>query len=146
MNDLITETVALVRDRLDEARIVVQLELAAQLPVVAAHRGQLQQVVLNVITNAVDAMRAVTDRPRILSLQSRTFEPCNVAISVQDSGAGIDPKNIDRIFDAFFTTKDSGMGLGLALCRSIVEAHGGTLTASAGAPHGAVFQIILPAR
>lgn len=143
-NDLIQETIAIASGELEAARVDVQLELAGHLPLISAHRGQLQQVVLNIVTNAADAMRTIDDRPRVLRVRSMASEPKGVAVSVQDSGAGIDPKNIDRIFDAFFTTKTNGMGMGLAICRSIVEAHGGNLSVSQGVPHGSVFHIVLP--
>lgn len=141
IGELIRETIALVRDDLEAAGIVVQLELAAQLPVILAHRGQLQQVILNVITNAADAMRAVTDRGRVLTVRCGS-EANNVAVSVQDSGTGIDPKDIERIFDPFFTTKTTGMGIGLAICRMIIQAHGGRLSALPAIPHGSVFRIV----
>ena len=143
-NELIRETIALASNELEAARVVVDLELHEQLPLISAHRGQLQQVVLNIITNAADAMRAIDDRARVLRVRSRSFDSNGVAVSVQDSGTGIDPKNIDRVFDAFFTTKTNGMGMGLAICRSIVEAHGGNLSVSQGVPHGSVFHIVLP--
>jgi C4-dicarboxylate-specific signal transduction histidine kinase len=144
IDELIRETVALVRDDLEAAAIVVQLELPAQLPVISAHRGQLQQVILNVVTNAADAMRAVTDRRRVLTVKC-VSEADSIAVSVQDSGTGIDPKDIERIFDPFFTTKTTGMGIGLAICRMIIQAHGGRLSASPAVPHGSVFRIVLPA-
>jgi signal transduction histidine kinase len=109
-----------------------------------ADRVQLQQVLLNLITNAAEAMVSVTDRARLLVVTSGTDEAGDVRITVEDSGPGIDPKDIDRIFHAFFTTKSHGMGMGLAICRSIIEAHGGRLWASSGNPHGAVFQVHLP--
>ena len=143
-NELIRETIALASNELEAARVVVDLELHEQLPLISAHRGQLQQVVLNIITNAADAMRAIDDRARVLRVRSRSFDSNGVAVSVQDSGTGIDPKNIDRVFDAFFTTKTNGMGMGLAICRSIVEAHGGNLSVSQGVPYGSVFHIVLP--
>ncbi len=143
-NELIRETIALASNELEAARVVVDLELHEQLPLISAHRGQLQQVVLNIITNAADAMRTIDDRARVLRVRSRSFDLNGVAVSVQDSGTGIDPKNIDRVFDAFFTTKTNGTGMGLAICRSIVEAHGGNLSVSQGVPHGSVFHIVLP--
>jgi len=143
-NELIRETVAIANNELEAAHVAVELELAGELPRVSAHRGQLQQVVLNIITNAAEAMRTVDDRARVLRVRSRPFDSNGVAVSVQDSGAGIDPKNIDHVFDAFFTTKANGMGMGLAICRSIVEAHGGNLSVSPGVPHGSVFHIVLP--
>ena len=143
-NELIRETVAIANNELEAAHVAVELELAGVLPRISAHRGQLQQVVLNIITNAAEAMRTVDDRARVLRVRSRPFDSNGVAVSVQDSGAGIDPKNIDHVFDAFFTTKANGMGMGLAICRSIVEAHGGNLSVSPGVPHGSVFHIVLP--
>ena len=143
-NELIRETIAIASNELETARVVVELELAEQLSLISAHRGQLQQVVLNIITNAADAMRTIDDRARVLRVRSGCFDSNKVAVSVHDTGTGIDPKNIDYVFDAFFTTKTNGMGMGVAICRSIVEAHGGNLSVSPGAPHGSVFHIVLP--
>src|SRR5262245_47664084 len=143
-NELIRETIAIATGELDAARITTELELADRLPLIPVHKGQIQQVVLNIVTNAVDSMRGIEGRARMLRVRSRPYDSNGVAVSVQDSGPGIDPKNIDRIFDAFFTTKSSGMGMGLAICRSIVEAHGGNLSVSKGIPHGSVFHIVLP--
>jgi PAS domain S-box-containing protein len=143
-NELIRETIAIASNELETARVVVELELAEQLPLISAHRGQLQQVVLNIITNAADAMRTIDDRARVLRVRFRCFDSNKVAVSVHDTGTGIDPKNIDHVFDAFFTTESNGMGMGLAICRSIVEAHGGNLSVSPGVPHGSVFHIVLP--
>jgi PAS domain S-box-containing protein len=144
VNELICEAIALVQGELDVAGIAVQLELDAQRPSLAAHKGQLQQVILNLVLNAIDAMRAVTERARVLTVRSDVAVPGSVTLSVQDSGIGIDSAHIDRIFDHFFTTKTDGMGMGLAICRLIVEAHGGTLSAAQGVPHGSIFSIILP--
>ena len=143
-NDLIRETIAMANGDLDASRVVVDLELADKLPPITAHKGQLQQVILNIVTNAIDSMRAIDDRGRLMRVRSRPFDTNGVAVSVQDSGTGIDPQNVNRIFDAFFSTKTNGMGMGLAICRSIVEAHGGRLSVSAGVPHGSVFHIVLP--
>jgi signal transduction histidine kinase len=144
MNELIRETVELARGELDAAQITVQLELTHQLPPISAHRIQLQQVLMNLLTNAADAMRAVTDRSRVLRVETRPLESRGIEVMVEDSGTGITPENLARIFDAFFTTKSNGMGMGLAICRSIVEAHGGNLSVSPGTPHGSVFCITLP--
>jgi signal transduction histidine kinase len=144
MNELIRETIALARSELEAARISVQLELDPKLTLISVRRGQLQQVVLNLVTNATDAMRAVTDRARLLKLESMPLASSGLEVNVKDSGTGIEPENIDRIFEPFFTTKSNGMGMGLAICRSIIEEHGGTLTVSAGMPHGAIFRIVLP--
>jgi PAS domain S-box-containing protein len=144
-NELIKESIALVSADLEEAKIAIQLELAEGLPLISAHRGQLQQVMLNLVTNATDAMRHVEDRARLLRVKSETPGSRGIAISVQDNGTGIKPNDIDRIFNAFFTTKRNGMGMGLAICRLIVEAHSGTLSVVPSISDGSVFQIILPA-
>jgi PAS domain S-box-containing protein len=144
-NELIRESIALLHAELEAANITIQLELAEQLSLISAHKGQLEQVMLNLITNAADAMRSINDGTRLLRVKSEAVGSTGVAISVRDNGPGIDPKNIDRIFDTFFTTKSDGMGLGLAICRSIIEAHGGTLSVSPGLSQGAVFHINLPA-
>jgi C4-dicarboxylate-specific signal transduction histidine kinase len=143
-NELIRESIAILRGELDAAKIIAQLELAKEVPLVSADSGQLQQVLLNLITNAADAMRGITDRARVLKLTSRALESNAVAVSIEDTGPGVDPGHIDRIFQAFFTTKPNGMGLGLAICQSIVESHGGTMTVGANMPHGSVFRINLP--
>jgi C4-dicarboxylate-specific signal transduction histidine kinase len=140
-NELIKDTIALVSAELEAAKVVVQLELTEQLSTISAHKGQLQQVILNLISNAADAMRGVQDRAKLLRVQSEASETTGVAISVHDNGAGIDPKDVDRVFDAFFTTKSNGMGMGLAICRSIIEAHGGTLSVSPGISHGRFFAL-----
>ena len=142
-NELIRETIAMASDELEAAKIDVQLELG-ELPMIPAHRGQLQQVVLNILTNAAESMRNIDDRARTLRVRSKPFDSTGVALSVQDYGTGIDQEHAARIFDAFFTTKTNGMGMGLAICRSIVEAHGGTLSVSPGVPYGSVFHIVLP--
>jgi signal transduction histidine kinase len=144
LNELVRETVALAHGDADAAKVLFRLALAAELPTISAHRVQLQQVVLNLVNNAIDAMRDVADRPRELQIESRLVEPRGIEITVKDCGGGIEPDDIDRIFDPFFTTKPNGLGMGLSICRSIVEAHGGALTAAAARPHGATFQIVLP--
>jgi signal transduction histidine kinase len=112
---------------------------------VNADRVQLQQVLVNLITNAIDAMAEKKKWPRILRIKSAVREPGGVLISVADTGKGIDPKIVDRIFNPLFTTKSNGMGMGLAICRSIIEGHDGRLQVSAGPEGGAVFQFVLPA-
>jgi PAS domain S-box-containing protein len=143
VNDLVREVLSLVRGELDSRRVTVAAELG-QLPPVTADRAQLQQVILNLIANALDAMGAISDRPRVLRLRSERCEPGKIMVTVHDSGPGIEKKNIHRIFEPFFTTKANGTGMGLAICRSVVESHGGKLMASHGHPYGAVFQIVLP--
>jgi PAS domain S-box-containing protein len=143
-NALIRETLAILRGELEAARISADLDLAPRLPLVSAHRGQLQQVILNLVNNAADAMRGVTDRRRVLSVTTRAVGPEGISVLVQDTGPGIAPGDANRIFDAFYTTKPNGMGMGLSICKSIVEAHGGRLSVSSQAPHGAIFRFVLP--
>jgi signal transduction histidine kinase len=107
-------------------------------------RVQLQQVMINLVMNGIEAMRSVTDRPRQLAIRSRQDETQQVLLSVTDCGVGIAAENADRLFSPFFTTKAGGMGMGLSICRSIMEAHGGRLWATANIPHGATFQFTLP--
>ena len=144
VNQLIQEVLGLMQGELQNQRVSLQTELEAQPIQVLGDRVQLQQVILNLITNAIDAMGSVTEHPRVLRVRSETNESDAVVVTVEDSGAGIDPKSTDRIFDTFYTTKSHGMGIGLAICRSIIEAHGGRISASPGNPHGAVFQVVLP--
>jgi signal transduction histidine kinase len=144
VNELIREVLRLVHGELRNGRISVSTELSNELPNVPANRVQLQLVIRNLITNAVEAMSSVTDRERVLHVRSEMIEPHGVLVAVADSGTGIDPESMKRIFDAFFSTKSHGMGMGLSICRSIVEAHGGQLSASSTHPHGSIFQIIFP--
>src|SRR5262249_20268570 len=125
-------------------QVAVKTDFDHDLLPVRADRVQLQQVVLNLITNAVEAMSTVEGPPRLLTVSTRPHERDGVLIRVQDSGPGIDPGGLERIFDAFFSTKSSGMGMGLFICRSIVEAHGGHLWAGSAEPGGAVFNLVLP--
>ena len=125
--------------------VTTQAALSAPLPPVMGHRGQLQEVLINLVRNAIEAMDAVKDGPRVLQLSAEPHGDDAVAVSVEDSGAGIDPKQMEAIFDAFITTKQHGMGLGLALCRMIIERHEGRLSAAPAHPRGAVFRMVLPA-
>jgi signal transduction histidine kinase len=143
VNEVIREVLGLAHSELITAGIAVHTEVAADVPTVLGDRIQLQQVILNLIMNAIDAMITVTERPRTLFIKSAN-DAEGVLIQVQDSGRGFDPEQADHIFEAFFTTKPEGIGMGLAISRSIVEAHGGHLEAAPGSPHGAVFQFILP--
>ena len=122
----------------------VQTLLAEGLAPVQGDRVQLQQVVLNLILNAVEAMGAVEAGPRELLISTEQNQAKGVLVAVRDSGPGIDPENLERVFEAFYTTKTSGMGMGLSICRSIIDAHGGRLWASVNEPRGAVFQFTLP--
>jgi signal transduction histidine kinase len=144
ISELILELMTLVRGELQTHNVTVRTELVDDLPRVLADRIQLQQVILNLIMNAVEAMIAISDRPRVLCIRSEKHEPAGVLVTVEDSGTGIDLEDLHRIFEAFFTRKAEGMGMGLSICRSIVEAHGGRISASRGHPHGSVFQVALP--
>ncbi len=144
VNELIEDVVGHLQDKISAEQIALQLELASGAPEILADRIQLEQVILNLTTNAVDAMRG-QDAPRRLCISSDAGEDNALVITIADSGEGIDPTLTDRIFDPFFTTKSSGMGLGLAICRSIIEAHGGRIWASPMTPRGTAFSFTLPA-
>jgi PAS domain S-box-containing protein len=143
VNDLIIEVLTLVNGELAGHRISLHNEMSHKLPQVLADRVQMQQVLLNLIMNAIEAMSSITNRERVLTVKSEEFESDHVLITLQDSGTGIDPAHMDRIFDAFFTTKDRGMGMGLSICRSIIESHGGQLWAAPHNPHGTSFYVKL---
>jgi C4-dicarboxylate-specific signal transduction histidine kinase len=145
INDLIQGVVRLVTREAQAHGASVRLDLAPALPAVVADRVQLQQVVINLVINAIQAMASVTARPRELSIRSRQNEAGHVLIEVADSGHGIGSTNLDQLFKTFFTTKPAGMGMGLSICRSIIEAHGGNVWASDNTPSGAVFHFTLPA-
>jgi C4-dicarboxylate-specific signal transduction histidine kinase len=145
VNALIRDVLALVGRDLETRRIALETDLPAGLPAVVGCQAQLQQVFLNVVTNAVEAMDTVAERARRLRVTSRPHDTDGVLITVEDSGTGIDPRDAKQIFEPFYTTKQQGMGLGLSICRSIVESHGGRLSASPGALHGLSLRISLPA-
>jgi signal transduction histidine kinase len=136
INKLIRDVLVPLLAELRVHQVSVRTELNDTLPDVRGNRVQLQQVILNLIMNALEAMNSMTNRPRVLRLRSEIHERIGVLVSVEDSGAGVDPKDIDRIFDSFFTTKSQGMGMGLSICQSIIEAHQGRLWASSGVDHG----------
>jgi signal transduction histidine kinase len=142
--DLVGEVLVLAQGALASNWVSLQVEAHKDLPQVVANRVQLRQVVLNLIMNAVEAMSSMEVRERSLVVKCALHEARDVLIVVEDSGPGIDPGDMDRIFDAFFTTKSHGMGLGLSICRSIIESHGGRLWASRRNPHGTVFYAQLP--
>jgi C4-dicarboxylate-specific signal transduction histidine kinase len=145
LHDAIEEVIALVRGELAKNRVSVQTQLAEGLPPVHADRVQLQQVVLNLILNAIEAMISVDDEVRELVISTESSPSEGLLVAVGDSGAGVAPEDRERIFESFYTTKASGVGIGLSICRSIVEAHGGRLWADAHQPRGAVFRFTLPA-
>jgi len=144
VNEAIEEVIDLVGAELARHQVLLLKELMSDLPTVFGDRVQLQQVILNLIANGIEAMEPVTDRPRELSIGSRATEDGRVLISVSDCGTGIGPESVDHLFEAFFTTKQEGMGLGLSISRTIVEGHGGRLSAIANKPYGATFQFTLP--
>jgi signal transduction histidine kinase len=139
INDAILEVVALTRTEAANNSVSVRTQLAEGLPRVEGDRVQLQQVLLNLILNAIEAMREVGEEQRELHISTR-HQPDGVSVEVRDSGPGFAPAALERVFEAFYTTKPGGLGLGLSICRSIIEAHNGRLKASANAPRGAAFE------
>jgi signal transduction histidine kinase len=175
INETIGEVVAMARSAVQRNQIFLQTQLANDLPLILVDRIQLQQVILNLLINAIEAVSEVSEGPRELWVSSQRFtkmptrgpralptgaseeevlaarvlaqtDGTHLLIAVRDSGPGLDPKSLDRLFDAFYTTKPQGLGMGLAISRSMIEAHGGQLWAKANAPRGAVFQFTLPIR
>jgi two-component system, NtrC family, sensor kinase len=144
VNQLIRNVVTSFQGNLDQHRIRADVKLQEDLPKIVAHKGQLQQVLINLIRNAIEAMQANKNDHRVLQVSSRRHEDNKIILSVEDSGPGIDPQHAENIFDAFVTTKSHGMGLGLALCRMIVERHSGQLSVSPAHPRGSIFRIVLP--
>jgi len=144
VNQLVREVLLLAEGGFQKRPIVVETQLDEELPSVTADRVQLQQVVFNLITNATDAMQSVTDRNRTLRIRSGIGSNGDVLVTIEDTGTGINQEDVERIFNSFFTTESHGMGMGLWICRSIIESHGGRLWAAPAHPHGAVFQFSLP--
>jgi C4-dicarboxylate-specific signal transduction histidine kinase len=144
LNDVVNDVVSLVQREVLNHRVSLRLKLACELPPVLGDRVQLQQVLINLVMNGIQAMADIGDELRELLIESRLDEEGHVVVTVQDAGTGIDPEHANRLFEAFFTTKPNGMGMGLSICRSIIEAHGGQLWASNNAGHGATFQFSLP--
>ncbi len=144
INDVIREAILLVQREVLSHGASLRTELAFALPPVLGDRVQLQQVVINLLMNGIEAMASIRDRPREIVIRSERDEDGEVHVSVQDSGIGIDSKTAEQLFSAFFTTKPGGMGMGLSISRSIIRAHGGRLWVSANADHGAAFQFTIP--
>jgi PAS domain S-box-containing protein len=144
VNDIVSEAMDIVEHELLRSRVSQRMELSSDLPAVFGDKIQLQQVLLNLIINSIEAMQPVTDRPRELVIRSEQNERQQVELTVMDCGMGFSAENAHRIFDAFVTTKSSGMGMGLSICRSIIQAHGGRIWASPNEPFGAVVQFTLP--
>jgi signal transduction histidine kinase len=144
LNDLVRDTAALLHLELTASKVSLKLSLDETLPPISADRVQMQRVLVNLLINAIESLRDIADRPRHVAIRSALVDGKDVLLQVSDTGTGIEPGQSEHIFDAFFTTKATGTGLGLPLCRSIVEDHGGVLSASRGEPHGATFHLRLP--
>jgi PAS domain S-box-containing protein len=144
VNEITLEVLQSSRGELAEHRVTTRTELASELPLISGHKRQLQQVISNLVQNAIEAMDNTADRDRVLRVRTGLHNRDAIIVAVEDSGPGVDPKQLGSIFDAFFTTKSHGIGLGLAICRMIVERHGGQLTAASDGNNGARFQFVLP--
>jgi len=144
INEIVLEVIALTRSEVLSNGVSLQSQLANGLPLVRGDRIQLQQVILNLVVNAVEAMSSTGEGARELLISTGKDASDAVLVAVRDSGPGLDPEGMGRLFDAFYTTKPGGMGMGLSICCSIIEGHGGRIWASANVPQGAVFQFTLP--
>ena len=145
VNELVRETLTMIDLDLRTYGISVKTDLRNGVPQLLGDRGQLQQVFLNLISNAIEAMSSVTDRARNLQVRTNVVpESSDVVVTVEDSGTGLGGEDKDRIFEPFFTTKSTGTGVGLTICRVIIESHGGSLVALANKPYGAIFEVTLP--
>jgi signal transduction histidine kinase len=144
LNEVTFEVLQSLHGELKENGVVTRTELTSELPLVEGHKGQLQQVLFNLVRNALEAMGTTVNRSRVLRVKTEVHGPDAVMVAVNDSGPGIDPTRLESIFESFVTTKPQGMGLGLAICRTIVERHGGKLSASSDGANGALFQFVLP--
>jgi signal transduction histidine kinase len=144
INGTVEEVLTLAHSELQRHGVVLRTELSANERPVFGDRVQLQQVLLNLIMNAIESMATVTGRPKMLTITSLPIEPDGLLVSVEDSGTGLDPAIGDRIFDSFFTTKPEGMGMGLSICRSIIAGHGGRISASPRVQHGTLFRFTVP--
>src|SRR5262249_33711764 len=144
INDTLREVIVLAQSEVQGNRVTLRAHLVGALPPVWGDRIQVQQVLINLLVNGIEAMSGVGDGPRELSVSTATGDSSDVVISVRDTGPGLEPAVLSRVFDAFYTTKAGGLGMGLAISRSIVESHGGRLWATANVPRGAVFQFTLP--
>jgi signal transduction histidine kinase len=141
---ILSDALKLTRGELHTNNVALQLEIPSDLPMVLGNRSELMQVLVNLITNSIESMAIVTDRPRLLTIRATQRLSSKVSVVVSDSGNGIDPEQAARIFDPFFTTKSQGTGLGLAICRQIVEAHGGHISTVLAPDYGLAFEVLLP--
>ena len=146
VNKIAQQVLRLLREQLNTQGIACRLDLASDLPLVVGHKGQLQEVVINLLQNAIEAMNTSKHGCRTLQLRTKRHGDDAIVVEVEDTGPGISPADLNSIFDAFFTTKPHGVGLGLAMCRMIVERHGGRLLASSDGTNGALFRVLLPTR
>jgi signal transduction histidine kinase len=137
---------ALAKNEIANNHISVQTQLAETLPAIQGDRVQLQQVILNLLINAIEAMSGMSEGPRELLISSAETDSEEVLVAVRDSGPGFAPESVDRLFESFYSTKPGGLGIGLSICRSIIEAHRGQMSATTNVPQGAVFQFTIPAR
>jgi len=144
LNAAILEVTALTRSEAIKTGVTVGTQLAGELPRIQCDRVQLQQVMLNLIVNAIQSMSGVEDGNRELHISTARIEPEGVCVAVRDTGPGLRPESLPRLFEPFYTTKPDGMGMGLSICRSIIEAHGGRLWATSCEPRGALFQFTIP--
>jgi PAS domain S-box-containing protein len=144
INEVVLEVIALTRREMEKNRVSVQTQLSESLPTIRGDRVQLQQLILNLVINAIEAMMGTSEGPRELVISTAKAD-AGVLVTVQDSGPGLSPESVERLFEAFYTTKSGGLGMGLSICRSIIEAHRGRLWATNNAPRGAVFHFTLPA-
>jgi C4-dicarboxylate-specific signal transduction histidine kinase len=146
LNEAIADVIALTRREMQEAHVIVRSDLGPGLPAIRGDRVQLQQVVLNLVLNAAEAMSGVGDRPRELAISTQAVTPDQVEIAVRDTGKGLDPVSATRIFEPFYTTKSSGMGMGLSISKSIVEEHGGSIRVEPNADAGVTLRVTIPRR
>ncbi len=144
INEAVLEVIGLTRNEMAKNGISVRTQLAESLPAIQGDRVQLQQVILNLLINAMEAMSAMSEGPRDLLISAAKTDSEGVLVAVRDSGPGLAPESVERLFEPFYTTKPGGLGMGLSICRSIIESHHGRLWATANTPHGAVFQFNLP--
>jgi signal transduction histidine kinase len=146
VNDAILEVIPLIHSEAVKNGVTIQRQLTDRLPSIQGDRIQLQQVILNLMVNAIQAMSSLTKGIRELHIGTESAEEDGVRIGVRDTGPGLSAENLQRLFEPFYTTKPNGMGMGLSICRSIIEDHGGRLWATGLHPHGALFQFTIPAR